>query len=420
MSLQKEKGLADGDCRALTDAGASKYVAGNIVDLKHVQDMDKSADKQPKSKRIEAIQKTEEFLKGKEVYYNSLRKTHYIGSKELTEIELNSLYIEAVKSGIQIKFNDFLIILNSVGIKICDPLTDYFNGLPSWKSVNNSIFALSESVRLKDESERDQFLKLLTKWLTGAVAGAITDNINQLCFILLGCQGAGKSTFFKHLLPVELKEYYTEHNPKPDKDSQITIASNFLVNIDELSSFNKTDETFLKQIITQKEFDVRLAYGKRNTKIKRQSSFCGSGNQSAFLSDLTGNRRFLVFEIESINFEALNKIDANQIWIEALHLFRTGYQYWLDQAEITAINTHNENYMVESIEEDKILEKYTVPNNKEFHLFRTTSEVAEELSLATNPATLKKIGAILTKHKFVKKDHRKAGTPRKCWIVQLK
>jgi predicted P-loop ATPase len=409
MSLHNEKGFADGDCRAFTDTGASKYVAGNIVDLK------------PKSKRVDAIHKTKEFIKSIGVYYNSLRKTHYIGSKEFEDVELNSLYLLVLESGIQITFNDFLIILNSDGIKNCNPLIDYFNSLPTWQSSNQTIKDLSESVRLKDESERDQFLKLLTKWLVGAVAGVITDNINQLCLILLGCQGAGKSTFFKHLLPVQLKEYYTEHNPKPDKDSQITIASNFLVNIDELSSFNKTDETFLKQIITQKEFDVRLAYGRRNTKIRRQSSFCGSGNQSAFLSDLTGNRRFLIFEIESVNFEALNKIDPNQIWIEALHLFKAGYQYWLDQEEITTINTHNENYMLESIEEDKILEKYTVPTDKEFHLFKTTSEIAEELSLATNPATLKKIGAILTKHKFIKKDYRKNGnTPRKCWIVQLK
>ncbi len=64
----------------------------------------------------------------------------------------------------------------------------------------------------------------------------------------------------------------------------------------------------------------------------RRASFSGSVNSMQFLNDATGSRRFLCFEATSINYS--NPVDYNGIYSQALHLLKSGSQYWLDKDDI--------------------------------------------------------------------------------------
>jgi len=353
-------------------------------------------------KRAAVMTKIENFLKYHTVFYDKLSKNYFTGFgtqkiKLLDDKSVNTLWIKAVKNKIDIASKDFKLVLNSDATPSIDPLNTYFKNLETWDGKEN-IKALAETVKLADSTENDHFYKMLIKWLVGAVAGAVSDNVNGLALLFLGKQGKGKSTWFRNLLPAELSQYYCEHSPKNDKDSLMTICANFIVNIDELSAFHKNDVEYLKGLLTQKMHDIRLPYGTVNTKIKRQSSFCGSGNPQAILSDLTGNRRFLIFDVDEVDYTSA--INMNQVWAEALHKFKAGFRYWLNAEEIEMINEKNENFMMPSLEEEMILKNYSVPEDGYTPQILTASEIALNCGLLTNQTSLNKISEVLRKHGF--------------------
>ena len=80
-----------------------------------------------------------------------------------------------------------------------------------------------------------------------------------------------------------------------------------LINLDELETLNKSEIGEMKELITKGTIRQRLPYARNNSSLIRRSSFVGSVNNGQFLTDITGNRRFLCFQALSINY--LHKID---------------------------------------------------------------------------------------------------------------
>jgi len=434
MTYKNEKGFADGGCKALTDAGASKYVAGNIVDLKHVQDMDKSADSQDvivknidknAEQRANYFRQAKQFILSKNIYLNTISKKYYIGLGTETPIEIedneeSNLFCEAVEAGINISQTDFFAIFRatSSGKKI-DPISDYLSNL-IYDNQKDYIRLLAQTIGLEDPGKAEYFYQMLMKWLVGCVAGALDkEQVNGLALFLLGAQNLGKSTWFENLLPKSLKKYITTEDITPDKDSILKILGNWLICFDELGGFVKKDYIFIKKIITQKSFELRLPFGKTNSKFKRQSSFCGTGNQDKILTDITGNRRFLVFSVKTADI--VNIGDMDQLWAQCVSLYKSGFHYWMSKEESAVLNLHNEAFMMENIEQDKIEAKYKIPDTEEFYKYMKTSELAEDLSLPTNKSSLDYIGAILKKLGYFKKPHRRNGcNPQDLWVLQLR
>ena len=80
---------------------------------------------------------------------------------------------------------------------------------------NDYIRELAQTVRVKGgEQEQMQWHLYLTQWLVGMVARRISDDVvNNVILVLIGEQGAYKTTWFNYLLPPPLKQYfYTKTN----------------------------------------------------------------------------------------------------------------------------------------------------------------------------------------------------------------
>ena len=312
-----------------------------------------------------------------------------------------------------------------------NPYREYFRKLPEWDGTDYFEEFL-KGVELEDEALCVFFVGCFRKWFVAFVASLISDRIiNHTCFVMIGNQGVAKSTFFNNLLPKQLYfDYYHcgPFYPEKNKDHEFYLATMMLINLEEFATMNKTDMETLKSLITQPKVNGRKAWGKGTIKLWRRASFCATINQDEPLTDMSGNRRFLVFKIKAIDY--MKDYNVDKLYTQALALYGKGFQYWFDTAEIASINAYNENFRMRTLEEETIQHHFRVPNDYDrtqigWVRFVTTSDIVWELAkeknkLNVNNSSIKNFGAALKKLGFKTVSKRVNGQPVKgYWVVNI-
>ena len=113
--------------------------------------------------------------------------------------------------------------------------------------------------------------------------------------VLYGPQGIGKSTFVRRL--ATRAEWYLDNMSDFGGDESINkIRGKWIVEIAELQAFSRRDVNQIKAYCTQQYDDIRPKYGTETEQRPRQCCFVGTTNSHDFLSDKTGNRRFLILD----------------------------------------------------------------------------------------------------------------------------
>lgn len=125
--------------------------------------------------------------------------------------------------------------------------------------------------------------------------------------ILNGPQGIGKTTFFEQLANIDGFDFYRAITDLPgstgdDRTFKQTITAALIVDLGEGIIFEsrKTNTDRLKQFLTERSDEYRVAYAKQNTIVPRGYIFVGTTNRGDQLSDATGSRRFLYLNVKSI------------------------------------------------------------------------------------------------------------------------
>ena len=98
----------------------------------------------------------------------------------------------------------------------------------------------------------------------------------------------------------------------------------------------------LKAAVTMPSIDERAAYAHYHEHRPHIASFCGTGNTVQFLSDPTGNRRWLPFEVDCIESPRDHPFDYTGIYSQAYALYKQGFRYWFSREEIMELSRHNE------------------------------------------------------------------------------
>jgi len=147
------------------------------------------------------------------------------------------------------------------------------------------------------------------------VANAMDDREyrNHTCLVLTGEQGRFKTTFLDLLCPPKLQGYsYTGKIYPQKKDTLTYIGQNLIINIDDqLKALNKRDENELKNLITCPMVKYRMPYDKHVEEHPHMASFVVSVNDNDFLADPTGSRRFLPFEVLSIDINRAKAVSMD-------------------------------------------------------------------------------------------------------------
>lgn len=141
--------------------------------------------------------------------------------------------------------------------------------------------------------------------------------------ILIGLQGKRKSTFAATLGRNERWFAELEGDFNDAKGMVEKMQGAWILELGELQGFSRSEVTTIKGFVSRRRDKVRLSYAKRATEFPRQCIFIGSTNETHFLRDETGNRRFWPIHCETDEID-IDKLDRNveQIWAEAVHMYR--------------------------------------------------------------------------------------------------
>ncbi|MEO2261193.1 virulence-associated E family protein [Paenibacillus amylolyticus] len=157
------------------------------------------------------------------------------------------------------------------------------------------------------------------KSFTAAVARAMEPGVKwDYMPILAGPQGLGKSTFLRFMG----KDWYSDSlTTFEGKDAMELIQGIWLNEVGELTGMSKSESNAVKQFLSRTEDIYREAYGKRTMPYPRRCVFFGTTNDSEFLRDRTGNRRFWPIDVGIVKptksvFQDL-KGEVDQIYAEA-------------------------------------------------------------------------------------------------------
>ncbi len=195
----------------------------------------------------------------------------------------------------------------------------YLQGL-KWDGVKRLDRLLSEYLGAEDTAYTRAVMR---KSLCAAVARAVNGGTKyDYMPIFTGPQGIGKSTFLRILG----KDWFSDSlTTFEGKEAAELIQGTWINEIGELSAFTKQETQVIKQFLSKTDDIYRAAYGRRTDKYPRRCVFFGTSNDSEFLKDATGNRRFWPVDV---GVHPAKKSVWNQLPLEVDQIWAEAYVYW--------------------------------------------------------------------------------------------
>lgn len=322
----------------------------------------------------------------------------------ITDRDENTLWCRMKKNGTEVRLQDIRNVLQSEYVPAFQPFESYFGSLPEWDGVDY-IGQLARTVKVKGDQE--QFVEYFRKWFVGIVPTIMDEQVvNHEIMVFIGKQGNFKSTFFSLLLPPDLRSYFhvKMNSNHLSKDDMLTLCEKALVCLEEIDELRPSELNQLKALVTAKNISERAAYARNKEHRPHIASFCGTGNNPNFLSDPTDNRRWLVVEVEDIENPLEHPFNYTGMYSQALALWKSGYQYWFNQAEIQALNERNREFQVPSPEEELLLTYYRPTfEGCQGSIFLKVSEILERINAGVKqPLSATRLGILLCKLGFKK------------------
>jgi predicted P-loop ATPase len=354
-----------------------------------------------------------------------IRKDLGYNWSEMTTQDVNSIVCQcALECDANITSREILTVLKSDLIPSVHPLREYILSLPPYTPEQPDwIDFVAQQVSMTDKASENLWRICFKKWFVAMVASWINDDIvNHQVLVLIGKQGIFKTTWLEHLIPPHLREYQCKlaNTQQLNKDERLRIAEFALINLDEIDALNNRELNQLKSVITATDVNERAAYAYTKERRIRLASFCASGNRRDFLTDITGNRRWLPFEVEAIQNPFYTTLPYDLMYAQAYALAKDPmFSYWFNLNEIQTIDSHNQDFREQTNEEQLLMVYFAIPaQNAPNAKFLTTAEISEKLiskGNIKNPLSLSRLGVLLSQQGFL--SVRRGSPCKRGWIV---
>ena len=319
---------------------------------------------------------------------------------DVTDRDINSMLLACnVESCQNISAQTFRSALMSNCIPEFNPLTDYLDEAVKAVTINPDgpsyidqvagmvhVTYTPQSPLPPEGGLSSLWHTCFRKWFVSMVASWMDPKVvNHQILVLIGPQGIFKSTWLDALIPETLVSYRCRQSGTnfSDKDEQLRCAEFAMVNYDEFDRLSSSDLDNLKSLITTPDVSIRAPYGSTKERRVRIASYCASGNKFQFLTDQTGNRRFLPFYVEHIDSPFDHPIDHHRLYAEAVKMVKEGFVYWLTTEDIQQLSKYVEQFADRSPEEELLDVYFDIPKAPGVETrtvkFLTSSEIQAKL-----------------------------------------
>ncbi len=299
---------------------------------------------------------------------------------EKTDRMESTLYCRITEEiGKRILKSDLHQLLGSEFSPEYNPFVDYLGTLPPIADDDTTDYidqvASMVHVAAADNEKHHRWFK---KWFVAMIASWLDPEVtNHVILAYIGRQGIYKSTFMRRLLPPVLSGYFSVRNyaSRMDKDDRLMLAEKGLVALEEIDSLTPRELNQLKAIVTAETIDERDAYSANRESRVHIASFCATGNNRRFLTDLTGNRRWLPFYVTDIDSPYTHPIPHDRLYAQAYALYRAGFQYWFEADEVAELDAHNANFEEPNMVQELIETYFRQPYGGEAGQFYTAANI---------------------------------------------
>jgi Virulence-associated protein E-like domain len=217
------------------------------------------------------------------------------------------------------------------------PVRDYFDALV-WDGVPRLDTWLQTYLHVVDSA----YVRAIgPRYLISAVARIYRPGC-QADFVLTleGPQGKLKSETLRTLAIRD--EWFTDRlSSLATKDAAIDVVGVLIVELAEMDVLLKSKASTVKSFLSRRRDRFRPPYGRHIVSLPRQCVFAATINPPAggYLTDPTGARRFWPVACEGmLDRDGLEAV-RDQLWAEAVRLFKSGAPWWLETDALEALAT---------------------------------------------------------------------------------
>ena len=294
-----------------------------------------------------------------------------------SELSANAEYIDekgAKRKWTNTKMSDTKdYIEDNYGICSKEKLRDAFNVFLDKRTYN----PVKEIIEATKWDGVDRISNALVKWM-GVEDNEYTREVSRLIFagginrlyhpgckfdemaVLIGGQGAGKSTFVRFLAIED--RFFSELTTMEGKEGIEAIDGSWIVEVSELLALTRAKERELAKAYISRQTDkFRPSYGEFVEERDRTCIFIGTSNYDQFITDKTGGRRFYPVYCKSSGRDLNSRKDECrayilQCWAEALAKIDTDFMDPYAKSEVMALikeaqkNATEDDWRAEAIE----------------------------------------------------------------------
>ena len=287
----------------------------------------------------------------------------------LTQRSVNSMIRRAKKEQVCKKGSpktEIKEFVDSDDIPVFNPIGQFLANLPKWDGQNHIAKLFGRIPGITTEQ-----LAYLTTWFLSTVAHwrqMDTLHGNECVPTLIGDQGCGKTTFYKRLLPPELRQYFLDHLNLSNKfDKEMALTNNLIVCLDELEAIRPSQQAALKQTLSKSKVNGRPIYGAAQEDRLRFASFVATTNNQQPLQDETGSRRYICISVpQGELIDNAGEIDYQQLYAQAVYeLDEAKTPFWFNNDEVARIQELNHAFMVQKDMKEMVESTFRKPEKGE-------------------------------------------------------
>lgn len=237
-------------------------------------------------------------------------------------------------------------IESNYGIKSPEKIMDALTNVAGRYPVNPVISALETCAGMWDKkehicnllpdmlgAEKNEYTTSVMKvFMFGAIRRVLSPGCKfDYMMVLVGEQGCGKSSFLRYM--AIRPEWFNDNFSTFDTSRAIeNMRGMWIVEVGELQAMKRAkDVEGIKAFITSQVDTYRPPYGRRTEQRPRMCVMAGTTNSQNFLTDTTGNRRFLPVTCSAAKRkyimheeEERTMAEVIQAWGEAYSLVKSG------------------------------------------------------------------------------------------------